>query len=150
MSAVPPLKAHVRATCVAGTAVLFAFILPGFGETNLPSHWAFQAVPRIELPAVRQKSWSRNPIDQFIGASLEACNLKPAAPATKEQLIRRVTFGLIGLPPTPEEVDAYVKDRSPDAYGKVIDRHACPVSIAGPHSSTFGSQCGFQTSPSPK
>jgi len=98
------------------------------GATNSPPHWAFQPVTRIEPPSVRQNSWSRNPINQFILAALEANRLKPAAPATKEQLIRRVTYGLIGLPPTPEEIDAFVKDRSPDAYEKVIERL-----LASPH-----------------
>ncbi len=68
------------------------------------------------------------PLDRFILADLEAKNLKPAPPASREQFIRRVTFDLVGLPPMPEEVDAFVKDRSPDAFGKVIERL-----LASPH-----------------
>ena len=98
------------------------------GATSSPPHWAFQPVSRIETPTVRQQSRSRNPIDQFIIAALEANRLKPATPATKEQLIRRVTYGLAGLPPTPDEIDAFVKDRSSDAYEKVIERL-----LASPH-----------------
>lgn len=101
---------------------LFVAVSATHGATSSPPHWAFQPVTRIETPSVRQQSRSRNPIDQFIIAALEANRLKPAAPATKEQLIRRVTYGLAGLPPTPDEIDAFVKDRSSDAYEKVIER----------------------------
>lgn len=107
---------------------IFFLVSASHGATNAPPHWAFQPVSRIEPPSVRPKSWSRNPIDQFILVALEANRLKPNPPATKEQLIRRVTYGLVGLPPTPEEIDAFVSDRSPDAYEKVIERL-----LASPH-----------------
>ena len=86
------------------------------------THWAFQPVHRVEPPGNAQESWPVNPVDQFILAGLEARNLKPAPPASREQLIRRVTFGLTGLPPTPEAVEAFVKDTSPAAYERLIDR----------------------------
>src|SRR5262249_1906418 len=66
--------------------------------------------------------WVKNPVDAFILARLEAAGLEPAAPATREQLLRRVTFDLIGLPPTPAEIDAFVNDPAVDAWTKVIDR----------------------------
>ncbi len=86
------------------------------------SHWAWKKPVRPPVPAVRDASWARNPIDRFILARLEAAGLHPAPPATREQLLRRVTLDLIGLPPTPEEIDAFVGDPAPNAYEKVIDR----------------------------
>jgi hypothetical protein len=86
-------------------------------------HWAFQPVQRVEAPAV--KAWQGQAfttVDRFIVSALETNGLGLATRATREQLIRRVTFGLIGLPPTPEEVEAFVKDSAPDAYEKLIDR----------------------------
>ena len=81
--------------------------------------WAFQTV---KPPAVPTNKASANPIDAFVLAKLEAAGLSPAAPADKRTLIRRVTFDLTGLPPTPEEVEAFLKDSSPQAFEKVIDR----------------------------
>ncbi len=90
--------------------------------------WSFRPVVRPEVPAVRDASWGRTPLDAFILAKLDAAGLKPAAPASKTSLLRRVTYDLTGLPPTPEEVDAFLKDESPDAYEKVVDRL-----LASPH-----------------
>jgi hypothetical protein len=90
-------------------------------------YWAFQKVVRPPVPAVSDP-WVRTPIDAFILSALEAKKLKPSAPLDRIRLIRRVTFDLIGLPPTPAEVDAFVADRSPDAYTKVVDRL-----LASPH-----------------
>src|SRR5262245_7150152 len=86
------------------------------------SHWAWRAPAHPTLPTPTDGKWSNNPIDRFILAKLEQAGLKPAAPATREQLVRRATFDLTGLPPTPAEIDAFVKDSSPDAWEKVIDR----------------------------
>ncbi len=85
-------------------------------------HWAFQPVRRVEPPAVRKAEWAANPVDRFILSALEANKLEPAPPASREQFMRRVTFGLTGLPPTPEEIDAFVRDTAPDARAKLIDR----------------------------
>ncbi len=85
-------------------------------------HWAFVAPKKSELPKVRNPLWERNPIDAFILARLEAEGLNPSPEAAKTTLLRRVTLDLTGLPPTPEEVDAFLADRSPDAYEKVVDR----------------------------
>lgn len=85
-------------------------------------HWAFQALVKTPVPEVKWKTWPRNDIDHFILAKLEAADLKPSAEADRATLIRRVTLDLIGLPPTPEEVAAFVSDDSPQAYEALIDR----------------------------
>ncbi len=86
------------------------------------NYWAFRAPVRSAIPAVKQSGWIKNPIDAFILAALESNGLKPAPPADKRTLIRRVTFDLTGLPPSPEEVNAFVNDTSADAYQKVVKR----------------------------
>ena len=88
-------------------------------ETALVVHQAGTTPP---LPAVKSKRWPRNPIDHFILARLEKESLKPSPEADKATLIRRVTFDLTGLPPTPAEVDAFLADHSPDAYERLVDR----------------------------
>jgi hypothetical protein len=85
-------------------------------------HWSFIPPTRPALPDVKHPSWVRNPIDQFALARLEKENLLPSPEANKRDLLRRVTFDLRGLPPTLEEVDAFLLDNSPDAYEKVVDR----------------------------
>ncbi|MFM8273805.1 MAG: DUF1549 domain-containing protein, partial [Gemmata sp.] len=82
--------------------------------------WAFQPVKRPGVPKVAPQP--TNPIDAFVRAKLDAAGLKPAAPADKRTLLRRVTFDLTGLPPTPDEVDAFLKDESPEAFAKVVDQ----------------------------
>lgn len=91
-------------------------------------HWAWQPVKAVQPPAVRNQNWVTSPIDAFILAELEKNALTPAAPADKRTLIRRVTYDLIGLPPTPEEVSAFLADDSPAAYEKVVERL-----LASPH-----------------
>jgi len=85
-------------------------------------HWAFTAPKRPEVPTVKTPTWVRNPIDNFVLARLEAENLHPSPEADRATLLRRVSFDLTGLPPTPEEVAAFVADKSPDAYEKQVDR----------------------------
>jgi hypothetical protein len=85
-------------------------------------HWAFEP-PIATLPdAIGDQSWPRNPIDRFILSKLESVGLKPSPDASKSTLIRRVTLDLTGLPPTPEEVDAFLADASPEAYETLVDR----------------------------
>lgn len=84
--------------------------------------WSFQPVKRPAIPHSPFDSLSANPIDRFLFAKLAARGLKPSAPAGRLELIRRVTVDLTGLPPTPEEVAAFLQDRSPNAYEKVVDR----------------------------
>ena len=85
-------------------------------------HWAFQPVRSPALPVVKDKRWIQSPIDSFVLAKLEAAKLTPSPAADKRTIIRRATFDLTGLPPTPAEADAVLADKSPDAYAKVIDR----------------------------
>src|SRR5215510_1458352 len=91
-------------------------------------HWAFVAPVRPPAPEVKNKAWIRNPIDAFILARLEKENLTPSPEADKITLLRRLSLDLIGLPPTPEEVDAFLKDASPQAYEKQVERL-----LASPH-----------------
>ncbi|MGH9631883.1 MAG: PSD1 and planctomycete cytochrome C domain-containing protein, partial [Bryobacteraceae bacterium] len=90
--------------------------------------WAFQLVKDPPVPAVQKKDWARNAIDHFILARLEKEKLMPAETAGKRTLIRRASYDLTGLPPTPEEVKAFLADESPDAFEKVVDRL-----LASPH-----------------
>ncbi|HEX5082726.1 MAG TPA: DUF1549 domain-containing protein, partial [Blastocatellia bacterium] len=86
------------------------------------NYWAFRKPSRPEIPEVKNRSWVRTPIDAFVLAKLEEKGLQPSPRADKRTLIRRVTFDLTGLPPSPEEIDAFVADKSPDAYRKVVSR----------------------------
>ncbi|MFL5341266.1 MAG: DUF1549 domain-containing protein, partial [Gemmataceae bacterium] len=90
--------------------------------TKARKFWSFQPVRKPALPAVKDTAWPRTDADRFILARLEAEGLHPAAAADKRTLLRRATFDLTGLPPTPDEIDTFLKDDSADAYGKVIDR----------------------------
>lgn len=85
-------------------------------------HWSFIKPERPPVPAVKNQRWPRNPIDAFILARLDKEKLRPAKQADKATLIRRVTFDLTGLPPTLEEVDAFLADTKPDAYERLVDR----------------------------
>ena len=86
------------------------------------SHWAYQNPMRPKLPEVTDKIWPKNDIDHFILAKLDAAALRPTEEADSLTLIRRLSLDLTGLPPTPEEADAFAKDSSPKAYEKLIDR----------------------------
>lgn len=86
------------------------------------THWAFQPVKNPALPAVKNIAWCKTPVDRFILAKLEAKGLQPSPPADRRTLIRRVTYDLLGLPPTPAEVRAFEADQSSDAYEKLVDR----------------------------
>jgi hypothetical protein len=85
-------------------------------------HWSFIPPERAPLPEVKNAAWSRNAIDRFVLHRLEQEDLPPSPEASKETLIRRVSLDLTGLPPTPAEMDAFLKDSSPNAYEKVVDR----------------------------
>jgi mono/diheme cytochrome c family protein len=85
-------------------------------------HWAYETPRRPAIPLVKNPAWCRNEIDRFVLARLEHEGLSPSSEATKEALIRRVTLDLTGLPPTLEEIDAFVGDSAPDAYDKLVDR----------------------------
>jgi hypothetical protein len=91
-------------------------------------HWAFIAPKVLDPPAVSKPKWPRGQIDQFILAKLETEKLTPSPEADRVTLLRRVTLDLTGLPPTPEEVEAYLADESPEAYERLVDRL-----LASPH-----------------
>jgi hypothetical protein len=95
---------------------------PSAQRPTTNAHWAFQPVRRPPVPKVRDAAWVRTPVDAFILAELEKRGLRPAPPADRRTLIRRATFDLTGLPPTPEEIGAFLADRSSDAYEKVVER----------------------------
>ena len=95
---------------------------------SAPRHWAFQPVSRPQVPRVKHEAWVATPVDAFILAALENKGLEPAVPADRRTLLRRVTFDLIGLPPTPAEIDAFEADPAPDAFARVVDRL-----LASPH-----------------
>jgi hypothetical protein len=93
-----------------------------------PDHWAFIPPKRQEVPRVKEASWVHNPIDAFILARLEERGLPHAPQADRQTLLRRLSFDLTGLPPTPDELEAFVGDRSPLAYERLVDRL-----LASPH-----------------
>src|SRR5439155_5941655 len=86
------------------------------------AHWAFQPIRDLPRPALRDAAWPRGDLDAFVLARLEARGLTPSAPADKRTLIRRAYFDLIGLPPTWDEVNAFERDDTPDAFARVVDR----------------------------
>ncbi len=92
------------------------------------THWAWRAPKRPTVPEVQEKSWVRNPIDNFVLARLEREGLKPSPETDKATLLRRVSFDLTGLPPTPAEMASFLADKSPDAYEKRVDQL-----LASPH-----------------
>ena len=90
--------------------------------------WSFRTVSLPALPTVHDAKWAKAPVDRFVLQTLEAANLKPVAPADRRTLIRRATLDLTGLPPDPADVENFVKDKSTDAFAKVVDRL-----LASPH-----------------
>ena len=110
-------------------AVLLTFLVVLAGLTALAEdHWAFQDIADPEPPRVHSPEWAESPIDLFVLAELERRDLEPTGRADKRTLIRRATFDLIGLPPTPAEVAAFASDTSPDAFSRLVDRL-----LASPH-----------------
>jgi hypothetical protein len=85
-------------------------------------HWSFQPIAKPAIPEVRDRAWVRNPIDAFVLAQLEAQGWEPAPAASPLALVRRLSFDLTGLPPTPEDIDAFTADPSPIAYQGLVDR----------------------------
>ncbi len=123
---------HYRLLFVLGGLLLLALprinlVADGAG-TNATRHWAYQPLRDPPIPAVKDRNWIKTPIDAFVLAKLEEKGLTPSPPADRRTLLRRLSFDLLGLPPTPAEMDAFLADRSPDAYEKVVDRL-----LASPH-----------------
>lgn len=117
----------LRAALFLWWAPLLAFsagTLPG-ATTNKAasvSHWAFQPPKTVRVPNLRKAGRAENPIDAFLRVRQEELELTPVAPAGKTELLRRVTYDLTGLPPTPTELADFLRDNTPDAYEKVVDR----------------------------
>ncbi len=86
------------------------------------SYWSFQPLKRVAPPVVKDAAWSRTPIDRFVLSRLEQAELKPAAETDRRTWLRRATFYATGLPPSLEEISAFISDESPDAYERVVDR----------------------------
>lgn len=113
----PPLESH-RTLTDAQKQTLRQWVQEG---APFSEHWAFTAPKSSPLPAVKRADWPRTPIDRFVLARLEAEKLAPSPEADRERLLRRITFDLTGLPPTLAEIDAFLADRSPHAFEKVVD-----------------------------
>ena len=107
------------------TALIRRWIQQG---AEFKPHWSFIPVETVKVPEVRDRKWPRNAIDQFVLARLEQETLPPSPEASRETLIRRLSFDLTGLPPGLADIDAFVGDTSPDAYEKLVDRL-----LASPH-----------------
>ncbi|CAE7438762.1 unnamed protein product, partial [Symbiodinium sp. CCMP2456] len=121
----PPPEANKKPLTKQEIETLRKWIAQG---AHWSPHWSFVPPTRPELPQVETKDWAKNPIDHFILNRLHEQSLSPSQEADKRTLIRRVTLDLIGLPPTPQEVEAFLGDDSPDAYEKLVDRL-----LASPH-----------------
>jgi hypothetical protein len=113
-------------TLITAAAAMGAVLLSAASQKDFTPQqrrwWAFQKVVKPAVPAPHDRSWVRNDIDAFVLAKLEEKGLHPAPPADRITLLRRATLDLTGLLPTPEEVQAFVADASPDAFAKVVDR----------------------------
>ena len=115
----PPAKSN-RTLTAAQKELLKRWVAEG---AEYEAHWAFTAPQRPALPEVQGlKSKVQNPIDRFVLAKLEAAGLSPSPEADRATLMRRLSLDLLGLPPKPEEVDAFVADNAPDAYERLVDR----------------------------
>src|SRR5450432_535138 len=120
----PPERAHKDLT-PQQIALLKSWIEQG---APWQEHWAFRAPAAPRVPAVRNRTWPKNPIDRFVLARLEAQSLEPAPAADARTLLRRVALDLTALPPKPAEIEVFLKDTSPDAYEHMVDRY-----LASPH-----------------
>jgi hypothetical protein len=121
----PPPSSKKGALTAEQIALLKNWIEQG---AKFDTHWAYVKAARPTVPTVKNQAWPRNRIDLFVAAKHEQLGYQPAPEADRITLLRRLNFDLIGLPPTPQEVDAFVNDRSGEAYEKVVDRL-----LASPH-----------------
>ncbi len=116
-------RMRVLAAVQAAALTAAGLVQPAEVASAPPSdHWAWKAPARPPVPEVGDPEWRANPIDRFVRAAQERKGVEPAAEASPEELIRRVAFGLTGLPPDPEEVDDFLADRAPGAWERLIDR----------------------------
>lgn len=114
----PPPDAHKQLK-PAEKEIIRRWIVDG---AKWQPHWSFIAPERPQVPQVKNRTWAKNPIDRFVLAKLESLHLEPAAEADAAALCRRVYLDATGLPPTPEETAAFLADRSPQAYEKLVDK----------------------------
>jgi len=115
----PPPKSH-KTLDAKEKEILKHWIEQG---AKYQKHWSFEPPQRAALPETQDKAWARNPIDAFVLAGLENAGLKPAPEADRRTLARRLSLDLTGLPPKPEEVEAFVADTAPDAYEKLVAKY---------------------------
>ncbi|MES3022214.1 MAG: DUF1549 and DUF1553 domain-containing protein [Pseudomonadota bacterium] len=120
LASVMALHAVAAEAPAAAAASSAAASSPAAVSKALP--WAYQPVKAVPVPAVSQAAWARTPIDNFVLAKLEAKKIKPSPEADRAAFVRRATLDAWGIIPTPEEVQAFVGDRAPDAYEKLVDR----------------------------
>jgi hypothetical protein len=118
----PPLSAEEIARIAAWIDAGAAGPGDAPGAPEPAKHWAYQRPQRGALPSVRDSGWVRSPIDAFVLARLEREGLRPSPEAARETLVRRLSLDLVGLPPTPQEVDAFVNDQGPGAYAALVER----------------------------
>ena len=113
---------HLNPIIGAALALVTACGFAANDHDEASAHWAYQPVKKPAAPTVKLSAWVKTPVDAFILAQLEAKGMKPSAPASRETLLRRVTFDLVGLPPTTDELRAFLADHSPGAFATVVDR----------------------------
>jgi hypothetical protein len=118
----------LNACFVIGLVLASNSALSAEGDSRGKSHWAFSPIHSPTVPAAHDAAWVRTPVDAFIATKQRERGLRPAAEASRETLIRRLSLDLLGLPPTPDDVRAFVEDASPDAYERLVDRL-----LASPH-----------------
>jgi hypothetical protein len=121
-----PRRWNLLCTSLAGLVVLASASRAEESDPSDPiagrSHWAFRPLCESKLPTVEATNWPRSPIDSYILEKLEAAGLRPVADADRRTLLRRTCFQLVGLPPTRDEVAAFLQDERPDAYERIVDR----------------------------
>jgi hypothetical protein len=119
------LVTHRVTTALVGLSLTAGIVYTAETDAFTPSQrsfWAFQQVKKAPVPAVKDKQWVKTPIDSFVLAKLEEAGLKPNPPADRLTLLRRATIDMTGLPPTQEEIQQFLSDKSPNAWEKVVDR----------------------------
>ena len=121
----PPTDSQRPALTAAQVELVRRWIAEG---ADFQEHWAFAKLTRPAVPEVKEQDWVRHPIDAFVARRLESLGVAQAPEADRRTLIRRLSFDLTGLPPTPEAVDAFLADQSPDAYDRLVERL-----LADPH-----------------
>jgi hypothetical protein len=121
-------RVHVIFVVLAFACVTNVTNVARVGAAPAPGFWSFKPIEKPRAPLISNRSWVRSGVDAFVLAKLDAHKLAPAPQASKDVLIRRLAYDLTGLPPTPEEIRAFLADKSPDAYEKLVDRL-----LASPH-----------------